>query len=255
MILATVLVEDLDPKVGKKIVFRDEFSGTGLPDKKKWKYEVGVPNKNGEPQYYTENRLENCRKAKGNLVIEGRKEKFKGADITSAALESNQSFLYGYFEVRAKVPTGRGTWPAIWFLGQSLREKGSASRGWPLCGEIDLMENVGYDPDQIHFSIHTKKYNHIQGTQKTHTITVPKASEGFHTYGLDWKPNVIDFYFDGKKVYTYANDHTGEEAWPFDKPIYMILNMAIGGFWGGAKGIDDSIFPCQFLVDYVRVYR
>ena len=152
--------------------------------------------------------------------------------------------------VRAKLPTGRGTWPAIWTLGTNIREV-----GWPTCGEIDIMENVGFNPDTIHANIHTKKYNHVRKTAKGSTIKVSKPYEKFHIYAIEWSEDRIDFFVDKNKYFTFENEKSGQDAWPYDKPQYLILNTAIGGTWGGQKGIDDSIFPQKYYIDYVRVYQ
>jgi beta-glucanase (GH16 family) len=117
------------------------------------------------------------------------------------------------------------------------------------------MENVGFDPERVHFNVHTQGNSTAPGSVASHNMIVPKLWDNFHTYGLDWLPDRLDFYFDGKKVMTYLNDHKGVSAWPFDEPQFVILNLAIGGDWGGQKGVDDSIFPSKFLVDYVRVYK
>ena len=138
-------------------------------------------------------------------------------------------------------------WPAIWMLG--------LSGGWPKCGEIDIMENVGYDPDAIHTNMHTAKYNHMKRNNKGATIKIAKPYEDFHVYAVEWHPDRIDSFLDGKKYFTYQNEKSGEDAWPFDKPEYLILNIAIGGDWGGQKGIDNSIFPQKMEIDYVRIYQ
>ena len=253
-----------------KLVWSDEFNYTGLPDAKKWNYEVGFI-RNRESQYYTKARKENARVEKGTLIIESRKEKFKNpnydpdttrrgrrsrnreyAEYTSASLitRGRASWCYGRIEVRAKLPTGRGTWPAIWMLGTNIREV-----GWPTCGEIDIMENVGFDPNRICANSHTKKYNHAQNTGKGSSIMVSKPYKEFHIYAIEWYPDRIDFFFDDNKYFTYENEGSGEAAWPYDKEQYLILNTAIGGTWGGQKGIDDSIFPQKFYIDYVRIYE
>lgn len=247
-------LETVNPAEGRKLIFKEEFNRQGQPNQKTWLYEHGMV-RNGEAQFYTRDRQENARQEGGNLVIEARKEKWEKAEVTSASLTSRKAFLHNYVEVRAKFPTGRGTWPAIWLLAESIRAKGDKYMPWPLCGEIDMMENVGFDPEVIHFTIHTEAYNHTKGTQKAAQVRVPRAWDEFHTYGLDWKKDRLDFYFNGKKVFTYAKEADKQEVWPFDKPHYLILNLAIGGGWGGARGIDDAIFPSKFLIDYVRVYQ
>jgi beta-glucanase (GH16 family) len=242
-----------------KLVWSDEFDGTGLPDPKKWSYEVGRI-RNREAQTYTKERRENARVEDGSLVIEARKEKLDGAEYTSASLHTKgkSEWRRGRIEVRAKLPTGRGMWPAIWMLGVNIKEV-----GWPRCGEIDIMENVGFDPDTIHANIHTQAYNHVKRTGKGAKITVAKPHEDFHVYAVEWRSSTgspqlddrLDFFVDGKRYFTYANDKQGEASWPFDRPHYLILNAAVGGTWGGQKGIDDAIFPQRYFIDYVRVYE
>ena len=223
--------------------------------------------RNRERQYYTRARSENARVENSLLIIESRREKFPNAayragardgkrspefaDYTSASLTTRglQSWRYGRIEVRAKLPGGRGMWPAIWMLGERR------GVGWPACGEIDIMEFVGHEPDLIHGTVHTAKYNHVKGTQKGSQLRVPSPEKDFHVYAIEWDAAKIDFFVDGQKYFTFANEHTGEDAWPFDHPHYLILNSAIGGAWGGARGIDDSIFPARFYIDYVRVYQ
>jgi len=187
---------------------------------------------------------------KGNLVIEARKENWEGSKYTSARLltRGKFAFKYGTIEVKAKLPKGRGTWPAIWMLSEDLKK-------WPNDGEIDIMEHVGYHQGFIHASIHTKNYNHLMATQKTDTLKVEDASEKFHVYKADWTPEKIDFYIDDKKFFSYENEAKTYETWPFDKPYFIILNLAIGGMWGGKEGIDDTIFPQKYYIDYVRFYK
>ena len=231
------------------LVWQDEFAGQGTPDSSRWDYEVGLI-RNNERQYYTRARPENARLENGMLVIEGHRESFQGAGYTSASLTSRTSWTYGRLEVRAKLPKGRGTWPAIWMLGTNIRDV-----GWPACGEIDIMEHVGFDPGRIHANIHTKAYNHVQRTNKGNSLIVARPDEEFHVYSADWMPERIDFFVDGQRYFTFTKEAGGDAVWPFDKPQYLILNLAIGGSWGGQQGIDDAAFPAQFVIDYVRVYR
>jgi beta-glucanase (GH16 family) len=252
--LPGVLTGDIDPKIGKNIVWQDEFQKDGLPDTTKWSYEKGLI-RNHEAQFYTEGRLANARISNGELTIEARQEEYQGAKVTSAALESVKSWTHGYFEFKAKIPTGVGTWPAIWFLGDGIRKSGPEFIGWPKCGEIDLMENVGFDPEKMHFNIHVEKTGDAPGSTSSHHIEVPKVWEGYHIYGLDYQAHQIDFYFDGAKVMSYLDDGKGEASWPFDKPQFIILNLAIGGDWGGQHGVEPSIYPSKFQIDYVRVYQ
>lgn len=234
------------------MVWEDNFEKDGYPDKAVWDYEEGYI-RNRELQYYTRERLENARVENGFLVIEARKDNWEGKEITSASLHTygKKSMLYGRIEVRAKLPTGLGTWPAIWMLGDNFR-KGTH---WPDCGEIDIMENVGYDPQVIHANIHTKAYNHVKGTGKGNKITAEKPWEDFHIYAVEWYEDRMEFYFDDRCYFTYENEGNGFETWPFDQPHYLILNLAIGGAWGGQKGVDDKIFPQKYYIDYVKVFR
>jgi beta-glucanase (GH16 family) len=255
-----------------KLVWSDEFDKTGLPDTAKWDYETGFI-RNNERQFYTRARKENARVENGMLIIEARKEKYKApasgsaarskrkvreqrdaeeANYTSASLttDGKAAWTHARIEVRAKLPSGRGTWPAIWTLGTNIGEA-----GWPACGEIDIMEFVGFDPGVVHANIHTRKYNHVMHTGKGEKIALPDASEAFHVYAVEWDAEKIDFFVDGRKYFTYHNEGTGPDAWPYDKDQYLILNLAIGGDWGGRKGIDDGIFPQRYEIDYVRVYQ
>lgn len=235
-----------------KLVWEDNFDGKGTPNSDIWSYEVGYI-RNKEAQYYTENRVENARCENGNLIIEARKDNWNDKEITSASINTydKKSILYGRIEVRAKLPTGVGTWPAIWLLGNGHNE----GTRWPACGEIDIMENVGFDPDIIHANIHTKAYNHVKGTNKGNKITVEKPFDDFHVYALEWFEDHMDFFVDDNLYFTFKNENTGNDVWPFDKPHYLILNLAIGGGWGGTKGIDYSIFPQKYYIDYVKVYQ
>jgi beta-glucanase (GH16 family) len=253
-----------------KLVWSDEFDKPGLPDPAKWEFETGFI-RNNEQQYYTHERQENARVENGMLVIEARKEHYRNpafdparndgrgnrrnrefAEYTSASLitRGKASWTYGRVEVRAKLPSGLGVWPAIWMLGSDIRQT-----GWPACGEIDIMELVGFEPGIVHGTIHTRKYNHVTGKGKGSQIPIADASEAFHVYALEWDKDRLDLFVDDHKYYSYPNEGTGHDSWPFDKDQYLILNFAIGGEWGGAKGIDDAIFPQRYYIDYVRVYQ
>ena len=235
---------------GWTLVFADEFETPGSLDPAKWGYDLGYI-ANDEKQYYT-SRSENVRAEAGTLVIEARKEAYQGYAYTSARVTTRGRFelQYGRVEVRAKLPAGRGTWPATWMLGTNIDEV-----GWPTCGEIDIMENVGFDPLRIHASVHSAAYNHRIGTQKTASVTIPNPSENFHVYAMEWYADHIDVLVDGQKYFTFRNEGTGSRTWPFDKPQYLLLNLAIGGSWGGQQGIDETQFPKRYLIDYVRVYQ
>lgn len=235
-----------------KLVWRDEFNRPGLPDSTKWSYETGGHGwGNNELQFYTARRKKNARVEKGKLVIEAHKESFQNKNFTSARLvtKGKGDWTYGRMEVRAKLPRGRGTWPAIWMLASTTPLQ------WPDDGEIDIMEHVGFRQGYIHGSIHSKKYNHVIGTQKTDTIKINDCSTAFHVYALEWDSEHIDVFVDKVRYFRFANEHTGRDAWPFDQPFFLLLNVAVGGNWGGQKGVDPAIWPQRMEVDYVRIYQ
>ena len=234
-------------------VWSDEFDYEGLPDKTKWDYEEGFV-RNKEQQYYTRGRTENARVENGMLVIECRKERFKPqkrgpVEYTSASLITlnKASWKYGRIEVRAKLPQGGGVWPAIWTLGTNISQV-----RWPACGEIDVMEFVGKDPNKVHATVHYgAQGKHESNGGKLETET-PYAD--FHVYAVEWFPDRMDFFFDNRKYHTFLIDKAGQgEENPFRKPHYLLINFALGGNWGGP--IDDAVLPQKYLVDYVRVYR
>ena len=232
--------------------WQDEFDRDGAPDPAKWGYDTGGHGwGNNELQTYTRSG-DNAFVRDGVLHIVAKRQQRKGRQFTSARLVSKGKgdFRYGRFEARAKLPPGRGTWPAIWML-----PTGNAYGGWPKSGEIDIMEHVGFDPDVVHETMHTDAYNHVKGTQKTATRRVPGATQSFHVYRVDWTPEVIRGYIDGEPMYEYRNEGTGPAAWPFDQPFHFLLNVAVGGNWGGQHGVDETAFPATMEVDYVRAYR
>ncbi len=256
----------LDRNTKDQPIWADEFNYSGLPDSSKWDYEEGFV-RNRELQFYTADREKNARVEGGMLILEAHKEDYifdknlsrnpnplgsDTASYTSAALitRGKASWTYGRIEVRAKLPTGYGMWPAIWMLGVNRTEV-----GWPMCGEIDIMENVGFDPHTIHANVHTKSYNHVNKTNKGASIEIPKPYEDFHVYAIDWTKDSIVFYVDEERYFSFENEGTGLKEWPFENPQYLLLNIAIGGGWGGQKGIDDSIFPQKMYIDYVRIYQ
>ena len=242
-------------KGGWKLIWSEEFDYTGFPDSTKWSYDTEgnvYQWGNNEAQYYTSGRKENAWVSDGVLRITALKEPMEGRSYTSARLitKGKGDWLYGRFEIRAKLPTGRGTWPAIWMLPTDW-EYGD----WPKSGEIDIMENVGDDPDTIVGSSHTEKYNHAIGTQKNAKIACPDCYKAFHVYALEWEEDEYRLYVDDQLYFTFKNEGTGYEVWPYDKRFHILLNLAIGGNWGGQNGIDDSLFPHVFEIDYVRVYK
>ncbi len=238
-----------------ELVWSDEFDYNGLPDSKKWSYDI-AGNKSGwgnnEAQFYTKENLKNAEVKDGMLFINAIKEDFEGKKYTSARLitKSKGDWLYGKVEVRAKLPEGRGMWPAIWMLPTDWKYG-----GWPASGEIDIMENVGYDPYVIVASAHTKAYNHSIGTHKNAKITIADCYAEFHNYILEWDSDEYRVYVDSTLYFTYKNDGTGFQSWPFDQRFHLLLNVAVGGNWGGSKGIDDTITSRSMVVDYVRVYQ
>lgn len=249
------VTDDSEKMKNWEMVWADEFDYTGLPDTNAWAYDVGGNGwGNQEKQYYTALRRENARVENGMLIIEARKEPMDTNDYSSARLVTlgKNEWLYGRFEIRAKLPRGIGTWPAIWMLAAKHSYGDSY---WPDNGEIDIMEHVGFNQGHIHASTHSLKYYWQVGTQRTATIFASNVSDAFHDYELEWSPEKIQVFMDDSLYFTSLNDGTGWEAWPFDKPFYLILNIAVGGAWGGQKGIDDAIWPQRMEVDYVRVYR
>lgn len=233
------------------LVWVDEFDYEGEPDQTKWGYDspsAGIYN--NELQTYTKSR-ENSNVENGVLKITAKKD--KNGNWTSARIFTSQKapFKYGYFEIRAKLPKGKGTWPAIWMMPQT-----SYYGNWPRSGEIDIMEHVGHENNIIHTSIHTNAYNHRKGTQKTHFQTVETATDSFHTYAVEWTEKGIFWYVDDQPFYCFANDQEGKSmTWPFDKKFFIILNLAIGGDWGGQQGVDAKLKNPSMEVDYVRVYQ
>jgi len=251
-----------EPPAGFRLVWSDEFNQQRwFPDPSHWAYDVSR-NRTGwaneELQYYAAERRENSRIENGVLVIEARREAtdaFKdngGQGYTSARLVTKglQAWTYGFFEIRAKLPCGRGTWPAIWMLGATPGLK------WPDMGEIDIMEHVGFDPGVVHGTVHTQAYNHVSNTQRTATVSIPDACNAFHLYQLTWTPQRIAIGRDDRNYFEFTREPRASHArWPFDAPQYLILNLAVGGSWGGQQGVDDSIFPVRLEIDYVRVYQ
>lgn len=260
-----------------KLVWHDEFDKPGLPDPEHWTYEEGYC-RNQELQYYTKARRKNARVAGGRLILEAHLDAYKhGSDTelcSSACVTTHgkHSWTYGRFEIRARVPGGRGVWPAIWMLGEDIGEV-----GWPRCGEIDIMEFVGFMPDTLHFTLHGPAKPLIPVKQPPappagvprrpapvrHVSTpgcprsYPPARDSFVTYVLEWEPSALRLFIDGTllREFTKKTDLAEFSPYPFRKPHYLLLNLAIGGAWGGQKGIDPGIFPAQFEVEYVRVYQ
>lgn len=238
-----------------KLLWEDRFSKDGKPDESIWNYETGGHGfGNGEAQYYTDS-IKNAFVKNGILNIVAHKEKYEKNEYTSAKLTTygKKSILFGRVEVCAKLPLGLGTWPAIWLLSDAFK----AGTSWPLCGEIDLMEHVGNHPGFVHFSLHSKSYNHLNYLQPTHIVEDLKLTQGFHEYAFEWNEDELTFFIDQKHQVTFhrgdENRLTDEGGWPFHQPFYLILNLAMGGWWGGS--IDNSIFPVTMQFKYVKVYE
>ncbi|MGV8880413.1 MAG: glycoside hydrolase family 16 protein [Sphingobacteriaceae bacterium] len=234
-----------------KPYWSDEFNKTGQPDPNKWTYDVGGKGwGNKELQYYTAG--DNVTVTNGLLTITARKEEKEGNAYTSSRMvtKGKADFLYGRVVVRAKIPSGVGTWPAIWLLASD-----NTYGGWPASGEIDIMEHVGYDQNKVHFSVHTASFNHVIHTERTAIKEIPTASSKFHNYRVDWTPDSVTGYIDDEKYFEFMNDRQGFKSWPFDKRFHLLLNIAVGGNWGGVKGVDEQVFPAAMQVDYVRIYK
>ncbi|XOV92238.1 MAG: family 16 glycosylhydrolase [Bacteroidota bacterium] len=241
-----------------ELIWSDEFEINGAPNPNNWSFRIGDGCDlgkcgwgNNEAQYYTD-RLENARVEDGMLIIEAKKDTLGNKSYSSARMvtQYKKDWKYGRVEVRAMLPSGKGTWPAIW-----MKSTNNTYGGWPESGEIDIMEHVGYDPLLIHGTVHTEAFNHIKKTQKGAEIEVPDSESTFHVYAIEWFEDQIDFFVDDTKYHTFKNENKSWEEWPFDQEFFLILNIAVGGNWGGRQGIDESIFPQKMVVDYVRVYK
>jgi beta-glucanase (GH16 family) len=235
---------------GWKLIWQDEFDGSAL-NLKNWTFDTGAGGwGNGEAEFYT-NRPENVRVEGGNLVIEARQEKYQGSYYTSTRLKSQglQTFQYGRVEARMKVPAGVGLWPAFWMLGSNFN-----GSNWPDCGEIDIMEYVGKEPDLILGTMHGPGYSGAAGLTKWNRQKYNIADD-YHTYAIEWEQDQISWFYDGVKYSTYTRADVGSiRKWVFDQPFFIILNLAVGGNLAGPVGLK-TVFPAQFLVDYVRVYQ
>ncbi len=238
-----------------ELVWSDEFNYNDLPDPNMWIYDTEGNNAgwgNNEAQYYTEAIKKNARVENGKLHITAIREEIEGKEFSSARLMSKADWKYGKIEVNAKLPDARGTWSAIWAMPGGWTFKDG---NWPDVGEIDIMEHVGHDLGIIHASAHSKDYQWQKQTQKTATIFVPDVNTEFHSYIMEWSPEVMRTYVDDSLYFEYRNERLGDSKWPYDKPFYLILNVAVGGAWGSMNGIDSTAFPQTMEVDYVRVYQ
>lgn len=225
----------------------DEFNTDGAPDATKWSYDIGGNGwGNNELQTYTNGLNDSI--SSGTLKIVARKVEFSNTYTSARMVTKNKAdWLYGRIEVKARRPKGRGTWPAIWMLPTD-----NAYGGWPNSGEIDIMEHVGYDLNNVHFTLHAQAFYGANG--KGTGKYIGGATDDFHLYRLDWAPYGIRGYYDNEKVFEYMNPNGGSSTWPYDKKFHLLMNIAVGGNWGGAQGVDDTIFPATMEIDYVRVY-
>ena len=239
---------------GYQLDFNDDFEGTEL-NTADWKFEIQSAGwVNHELQRYVGKTF------KGNKVVfveddhlTIRCQKVDGEVVSGRLnLRPSTGWCYGYFEARIKLPKGKGTWPAFWMMPVNVDWN---TNPWPRCGEIDIMEEVGADPNSVSSSIHCDAYNHTKGTQKTHAMYLSGAEDDYHVYGLEWTSERLTFYVDGQVQLSFDKESDDHAVWPFHYAFHPILNLAWGGDWGGYKGVDESALPCELLVDYVRVYR
>lgn len=270
IISAIVVRQKLSNPEKWTMIWGDEFNYDGAPDPTKWSYDVWPKGKvNREEQTYTM-RPDNVRVENGRLILEAHKEKIDDADYSSGRIHSlgKGDFMYGRAEIMAKLPAGQGTWSALWMLPSDPYKYSSSCEpnedwqgsetcnAWPNSGEIDIMEHVGYDMNKVHGTVHNKAYYWVNKEQRKASVDGHDVANDFHQYAIEWSPERIDIFFDGSRYFTYLNQGEGWEAWPFDHPYHIVLNLAIGGDWGSAGGpIDNSIFPAKLEVDYVRVYQ
>ncbi|MBQ7462770.1 MAG: glycoside hydrolase family 16 protein [Bacteroidaceae bacterium] len=244
--------QDSCPLPDYKLVWHDEFS-TSAVNTTRWSYQNADAGwVNNELQTYVSGRSPKGTKvaecSNGTLKIHTFKE---GDKVYSARMYGKRStgFRYGYIEARIKLPKGKGSWPAWWMFPID-------SSNWPACGEIDIMEEVGVDPNLVSSSFHTLAYNHVNHTQKTHEMYCVGAEEGFHVYAIEWTEDYMRTSVDGIEQLYFENDHQGNnDTWPFSKPFFLILNVAWGGDWGGYAGVDETALPLTMEVDYVRVWQ
>lgn len=227
------------------LIFAEEFNTPGAPDPGRWGFEIGNNNGwgNNELEYYT-NRTDNATVANGNLKITLKKEDLNGFGYTSARLISKGkfSFKYGRIEIKAKLPIGGGTWPAVWAMGDNI-----SSVAWPACGEIDIMEHVGNRQNTIFSTLHYP--NHSGGNGVSNTTVIANASTEYHLYTMDWTATKLEFAVDGKVFHTVAND----PSLPFNQNFFLILNVAMGGNFGGA--VDPAFTSSSMEIDYIRIYK
>ena len=249
------LVTDTGEPGLKGVYFQNKFLKPTKNDKpfirvdKELNWVTGGGWGNNELQYYTDV-PDNVRIKNGKLIIEARKESFRGSEYTSARIKTKNSWKYGRFEIRAKLPQGRGTWSALWALPTDW-----TYGPWPYSGEIDILEHVGFNEGEIVGSLHTiAKAGDLYGTGQQGTIKIPNACKEFNNYILEWNENEINVLVNNKSFFKYSRRNQPWQRWPFDQRFHLLFNIAVGGWWGGAKGVDNDVFPTKMEIDYVRVY-
>jgi len=240
----------LNPELDYELVWEDEFLFNGAPSSSRWSYDLGTGNNgwgNNEEQFYTD-RTDNVFIENGILNIIAKRESFSGSQFTSARIKTQDKFefTYGKVEIKAKLPNGKGTWPALWMLGANFPEV-----GWPTCGELDIMEHVGNNQNVVQASIHTP--SSFGGTINTGSLTVPGVSNEFHVYEMEWTEDLVSFSVDGSKYYTYQPNVQNGDTWPFNTDQFLIFNVAMGGSLGGA--IEAGFTESRMQVDYIKVYQ
>ena len=234
---------------GYALVWQDESDADGAPDPRNGLIRP-VETAGATAKYRIIPISERTPCFKGQAHIEGDQQRRGHGRSARIKTQYLANWQYGYIEISAKLPSGVGTWPAIWML--PTHDKYGT---WPRSGEIDIMEHVGFEQDIIHTTIHTKAYNHKINTQKNAHAKVPGVSKSFHTYAIDWTPDRIEWFVDGESFFVFENENATSAEWPFDIPYYLIMNVAIGGAWGGQKGIDANLKDASMVIDYVRVYQ
>ncbi len=235
------------PIAGYKLVWHDEFNESSLSSSD-WYYErwdAGRVN-NELQRYVKDDEVATLKNGVLTLHLIKDSQGYKSARLYA---HKGSGWRYGYIEARLRLPKGKGTWPAFWMMPVNF------NNDWPASGEIDIMEHVGFDQNVIHSTIHCTKYNNSNTSIETATKRVSDVSGKYHTYGMEWTSEYMRFYIDGASFFTYRNDGTGKDAWPFDSYFYPILNIAYGGDWGGQRGLDDSALPATMDVDYIRVFQ
>lgn len=234
------------------LVMEDDFDQDGAPDSDLWSFEIGTGENgwgNMELQYYTD-RTENVTVQNGNLLITARQESFEGSNYTSARLITKDKFEqeYGRFEARMRLPYGQGIWPAFWMLGADID-----TNPWPGAGEIDIMEYRGQNPTIILGSVHGPGYSGGEAISKSYELENDRFDTGFHVFGIEWGPDFINYYVDDV-LYNQITPEDVPGEWVFNKPFYILINLAVGGTFVGSPN-SETEFPQTMLVDYVRVYQ